>query len=158
MRLSECVIRHSVYIDVSSEIMYDHRADSEQSCNYPTVEFQLMSTDTLCQIADWMRMEKGYKPIYTVEDYDDEFYNSQGWYDFYASVRKVNGDISVDPHIQFVVVDSGSPDDEETYHISLNEYECEYIFKQLNEEAQKYLGKTCEELLEESEIETEGTM
>ena len=57
--------------------------------------------------------------------------------------------------IEFVVVNSDSPDNEESYTIDLTEEEQEFMYARLDAQCRKYLGKTCEELLAESHRELE---
>ncbi len=160
MELCECIINSSIFIDAGAEYVFDSKTDEDnKNCGhkFPTVEFMLMPTDILCEIADRIRIEKGYKPIYTVENYDDEWWGHVGWYDFFIEIG-AGYENRIRPYISFVVIDSGSGDDEQEYKLILNEYEQIYTYWKLDEQSRKYYGKGCEELLEESGIDTEDIL
>lgn len=56
----------------------------------------------------------------------------------------------MDASLDFVVVNSDSEDNEETYTIDLTEEEQIAIYNRLDEQCRKYEGKSCEELLAEA--------
>ena len=64
----------------------------------------------------------------------------------------------MDSCIEFVVVNSNSPDDEERYSIELTEEEQCTVIKCLDAQCQKYLGKDCVELLAEAQKQMEEDM
>ena len=145
--LMEHVVRGSVYIDVSSG--YELGWDQAYVCYpivFPTVSFRLMETPVLCQIADSIRMEAGFKPLY---DCGEEI---TGWYDFRVGINGYTSS-GLDTCILFELVNGSAPDIWESYAIDLSEDEQELIYARLNEECVESFGKTCEELLEESRKE-----
>ncbi|WP_274940983.1 hypothetical protein [Chordicoccus furentiruminis] len=65
----------------------------------------------------------------------------------------------MDSCIEFVVVNSNSLDCEERYSIDLTtEEEQDAVFKHLNGQCQKYLGKDCIDLLAEAQRQMEEDM
>ena len=137
--LLEHVVRESIYIDVSCG--YELGSDQAYVCYpivFPTVTFRLMETPVLCQIADSIRMEAGFKPLY---DCGEEI---TGWYDFRVGINGYTSS-GLDTCI--------APDTWESYAIDLSESEQELIYARLNEECVESFGKTCEELLEEARKE-----
>ena len=145
--LMEHVVRESIYIDVSCG--YELGSDQAYVCYpivFPTVTFRLMETPVLCQIADSIRMEAGFKPLY---DCGEEI---TGWYDFRIGINGYTSS-GLDTCILFELVNGSAPDTWESYAIDLSEAEQELIYARLNEECVESFGKTCEELLEESRKE-----
>lgn len=156
MTLTENFIRDAIQLDSGVEVMYgsDQIYDT-YPCRFPTVEFQLMATDALVEVADRIRMERGYLPMHPRDGRTDEVDND-GWYDFYVGISKLPGDhqqCQLDSSISFVVVNSDSDDNEDMYIIDLMESEKEYVFETLNRQCRRYHGKDCAALLAESEAE-----
>ena len=160
MTLTEHFIHESIQLESGAEVMYgsDQIYDS-YLCRFPTVEFQLMATDALVEVADRIRMEKGYLPLHPRDGRTDDVDND-GWYDFYVGVSRLPGDhqqCQLDSSISFVVVNSDSDDNEDMYNIDLTEAEREYVYEILNRQCWRYHGKDCAELLAESEKELMDT-
>jgi len=159
MTLTENFIRNAIHLDASAEIMYgsDEIFDT-YPCRFPTVEFQLMATDALVEIADRIRIEKGYKPMHPRDGRTDDVDND-GWYDFYIGISRLpdDTDVHLDSSITFIVVNSDSDDNEDMYGIELSESEQESILEILNQQCRKYEGKTFAELLDEAEKEMMNT-
>lgn len=69
MNLIEGFVKDAVFVDFGSEIMY---GSDQQNVNFPsrfpTVEFQLMATYGLSQIADRIRKDAGFKPMHGLLD------------------------------------------------------------------------------------------
>lgn len=137
----EHVVRNAIYIDVSSgyELGRDQAYDS-YPCVYPTVTLRLLETTTLCQIADRIRMEAGFKPLY------DGVEEVIGWYDFTIGLNGYTAS-KLDTCIMFELVNGDAPDTWENYVIDLSEEEQRLIYERLDEECMEAFGKTCEELL-----------
>ncbi len=128
-------------------------------CRFPTVEFELMATDALVEVADRIRMEKGYLPMHPRDGRTDDVDND-GWYSFYVGISKLPGDkqnCQIDNSISFVVVNSDSDDNEGMYNIELSADEQAAVLEVLNCQCRKYLNKTCDELLTEAEKELMDT-
>jgi len=160
MTLTEIFIADAVHLDTGAEVMYgaDEMFDS-YPVRFATVEFQLTATDALVEIADRIRIEKGYLPMYPRDDENDNTDND-GWYDFYISISKLpcgEQECRVDNSISFVVVNSNSEDNEDMYEIELNAYEQECVLAVLNQQCQYYLRKSCEELLKEADAEMQDS-
>lgn len=156
MTLTENFVQNAIHLDTGAEVMYgsDQIYDT-YPCRFPTVEFQLMATDALVEVADRIRMEKGYLPLHPRDGSTDDVDND-GWYDFYISISKLPGknqDCRLDNSISFIVVNSDSDDNEDMYEIPLTESEQECIFDILNQQCRKYHGKDCLTLLAEAEKE-----
>ena len=156
MTLTEKFITDAIQLDSGSEVMYGSDQIYEiYPCRFPTVEFQLTATDALVEVADRIRMEKGYLPMHPRDGRTDEVEND-GWYDFYVGISKLPGDhqqCQLDSSISFVVVNSDSDDNEDMYTIDLTESEKECVFDILNRQCRRYHGKDCAALLTEAEAE-----
>lgn len=63
--MTEQFLRKAIFIDFGAEIIYgsDEFFDT-YPCRFPTVEFMLSSTDALVEVADMIRMGKGYFPMH----------------------------------------------------------------------------------------------
>ena len=160
MTLTENFIQNAIHLDAGAEIMYgsDQMYDT-YPCRFPTVEFELMATDALVEVADCIRLEKGYKPMHPRDGRTDDVDND-GWYDFYIGISKLPGDhqqCQLDNCINFVVVNSDSDDNEDMYEITLTELEQELVYEILNRQCRKYHGKDCSTLLAEAEKELMDT-
>ena len=156
MTLTEKFIADTIQLDSGAEVMYgsDEMYDT-YPCRIPTVEFMLVATDALVEVADRIRMEKGYLPMHPRDGRTDEVDND-GWYDFYVGISKLPGDhqqCQLDSSISFVVVNSDSDDNEDMYTIDLTESEKECVFDILNRQCRRYHGKDCAALLTEAEAE-----
>ena len=147
MTLTEGFLSGNVFIDLAGDIMY---GSSQVNLNYPlrfaTVGFQLVSTELLAEIADRIRIEAGYAPMHPVDEFREE--------DCDIDINEYSPG-RVGSCIEFVVVNSDSPDSEDSYTIDLTEEEQEFMYARLDAQCRKYLGKTCEELLAESHRELE---
>ena len=156
MTLTEKFIADAIQLDSGSEVMYgSDQVYDTYPCRFPTVEFQLTATDALVEVADRIRMEKGYLPMHPHDGRTDDVDND-GWYDFYVGISKLPGDhqqCQLDSSISFVVVNSDSDDNEDMYNIDLTESEKECVFDILNRHCRRYHGKDCAALLAESEAE-----
>ena len=163
MTLTENFIRDAIQLASGAEVMYGNdQIYDTYPCRFPTVEFQLMATDALVEVADRIRMEKGYLPLHPRDGRTDDVDND-GWYDFYVGVSKLPGDhqqCQLDSSISFVVVNSDfddNDDNEDMYNIDLTETEREYVYEILNRQCKRYHGKDCAVLLAESEKELMDT-
>ena len=156
MTLTEKFITDAIQLDSGSEVMYGSDQIYEiYPCRFPTVELQLTATDALVEVADRIRMEKGYLPMHPRDGRTDEVDND-GWYDFYVGISKLPGghqECKLDSSISFVVVNSDSDDNEDMYSIDLTESEKECVFDILNRQCRRYHGKDCAALLTEAEAE-----
>ena len=155
MTLTEKFIVDAILLDSGAEVMYgsDEVFDT-YPCRFPTVEFQLIATDALVEVADRIRLDKGYKPMHPRDGRTDDVDND-GWYDFYIGISKLpnDADVHLDNSISFVVVNSDSDDNEDMYEIQLTASEQEYVLEVLNRQCLKYEGKDCAALLAEAERE-----
>ena len=155
MTLTEGFIREQIYIDFEAEVNYGSDQVNEfYPVRFPTVDFQLLATNGLSEIADRIRKDMGFAPMHPMDEYTDETCDNEGWYDFYIALNGYSK-TKVDSGIEFIVVNSDSPDNEKSYTIDLNESEQEAIYCRLDEQCRKYLEKSCEELLEEARKEME---
>lgn len=139
--------------DLHEEIMYGY----DQVCiNHPevfaTVNFYLNSTVGLDRIVDQMRIEKGFLPVLMQEDYSE--YDDTGWYNFYIGLNEFN-ETHVDSAIEVIVQCPNSEDNEDVYYIDLTPDEQRMIYDVLNDACVSYLGKSCEDLLNEAHEEME---
>ena len=150
MTIAEGFVRDQIYIDFGAEIMYgDDQAYINYPSRFPTVEFQLMATVGLAQIADRIRVDQGFAPMHAMDDYTDDTCDNDGWYDFYVGLNGFSPN-HMDSCITFIVVNSDSTDNETMYQIDLSPDEQTALYDRLNEQCRDYLGQTCEDLLEEA--------
>lgn len=155
MTLTEGFVRNQVYIDFGSEVIYgDDQVFVDYPCRFPTVGFQLIATDSLSQIADRIRVDAGFRPMHPLDEYTDDTCDNEGWYDFYAGLNGFS-DSRMDGCIEFVVVNSDSPDNENRYTIDLTQDEQAAVFSRLDDQCRKYLGQSCEQLLAEAKKQME---
>ena len=153
MTLTEKFISDTLHIDFDGEILY--RSDEvfdAHPVRFATVEFILKATDVLVEIADRIRFDKGYPPVYPRADGMD--YDADGFYNFYIGISKLPGDgqaCRADKCISFVVVNSDSSDNEDMYEIELSESDQEIVLAVLDKQCRRHLGKSCTELLAEAE-------
>lgn len=146
-------IGDAVQIDFDSEIMYgDDQVFITYPCRFATVGFVLHDTDVLYAIADSMRKELGFLPMY--QHGDGEPYDPIGWYNFYIGINDYTK-TKVDSCIFFTVDSNGVADDGHGYNIDLTEEEQVEIYKVLDEQCREHIGKSCEDLLAESRKELE---
>ena len=157
MTLTEAFAVNEIFIDFGAEILYGgDQANMTCPVRFPTVNFQLMATNGLVQIADRIRKEAGFKPMHAMDEYTDDTCDNFGWYDFYIGLNGFTP-THLDSSIDFVVVESDSEDNEQIYSIELTTDEQIAIYNRLNVQCLKYEGKSCEELLAEAGKETEAT-
>lgn len=140
------ILRDEILIDFYEEILYgtDQVYDSYPVV-FQTVTFELYSTSLLVTLADKIRMKKDYLPV--ANKYVNRDQN--GWYNFYIGINNYQGP-RTDSVIEFVLVNSDSPDNEETYSIELTEEERKIIYELLDEQCREELHKSCADLLEEA--------
>ena len=160
MTLTENFIRDAIQLDGNAEVMYgsDEMYDT-YPCYIPTVEFMLVATDALAEVADRIRMEKGYLPTHPRDGRTDEV-DTEAWYDFYIGICRLPGEnqpCQLDSSITFIVVNSDADDNENMYGIDLTETEQAYVYEILNRQCRRYHGKDCATLLAESEKELMDT-
>lgn len=142
----------AIYIDESD----DYYLGSEQiNLTYPvrfaTVSLQLHSTNPLDEIIDAIREQQGCLPLFPTDLHPDD-YDDNGWYNFYISLNS-NSPTRVDTCITAYVESNFADDDGQEYHIDLDEEEQRSIYARLDEQAREIYGKSCAELLAESEAE-----
>lgn len=150
MTLIEGVLKDHVFIDFGAEILYGaDQINLDHPCRFATVEFELLATSVLCEIADCIRMEKGMKPMHPMEEYTDETCDQDGFYNFYAGLNDWS-ESECDSCIEFIVVNSDSEDNEEMYTIDMGRDEEAAMYNRLDEQCRQYLGKSCADLLTEA--------
>ncbi|MBR5372334.1 MAG: hypothetical protein IK130_08975 [Oscillospiraceae bacterium] len=156
MTLTEKFIADAIQLDSGAEVIYgSDQINDTYPCRFATVEFQLMATDALVEVADRIRMEKGYLPMHPRDGRTDDVDND-GFYDFYIGISRLPGEnqlVKLDSSISFVVVNSDSDDNEDMYTIDLTASEAEYVYEILNRQCRRYHGKDCETLMAEAEKE-----
>jgi len=160
MTLTENFIRETIHLDGNAEVMFgsDEMYDT-YPCYIPTVEFMLVATDALAEVADRIRMEKGFLPTHPRDGRTDEVDND-AWYDFYIGICRLPGEnqpCQLDSSITFTVVNSDADDNKDMYTIDLTESEKECVYEILNRQCRRYHGKDCAALLAESEKELMDT-
>lgn len=157
MSLIESFLKDELFIDFGSEILYgEDQIYEDYPCCFATVGFQLMDTAGLSRIADRIRKDQGFKPMHPMDEYTDEMCDADGWYDFYVGLNDWSHS-GLDGCIEFIVVSSDSPDNEECYTIELSGQEQEAVYARLNEQCRQYLGKGCADLMEEARAQMDAT-
>ena len=153
MNLTEAFARNNIFIERDSEPMYGY-GEVYNCCpiRVPTVTFELVATNGLVELADRIRKELGFRPMFPMDEYTAETCDNEGWYAFFIGINGY-ADSCLDNAIEFQVLNSDEPDNEETYFIDLDEDQQVCIFDWLDEQCRKHLGKSCEELLAEAEAE-----
>ena len=141
MTLTEKFITDAIHLDAGAEIMYgtDEMYDT-YPCRFPTVEFQLMATDALVEVADRIRLDKGYKPMHPRDGRTDDVDND-GFCDFYVGISRLpyeGAEVQLDSSITFIVVNSDSDDNEDMYEIELTAAEAEIVLAVLEQQCRKY--------------------
>ena len=150
MTLMEGFVRNEIYIDFGTDISYgSDQLYVDYPCRFATVGFQLMPTAALYRLADRIRKDAGYRPMHAMDEYSEASCDQSGWYEFFVSINSFT-DNHMGSCIEFVVVGSDSEDNEELYTIDLTTEEQTAVYNRLDEECCKYLGKSCEDLLKES--------
>ena len=146
MNLIEGFVRDEIFVDFGSEIMY---GSDQQNVNYPSrfpaVEFQLMATFGLSQIADRIRKDAGFKPMHPMDEFTDDTCDNEGWYDFYIGLNGF-AENHMDSNIEFYVVNTDSEDNEEKYTIDLTTEEQAAIYARLDEQCKRCRKKSGEKL------------
>ena len=148
--LARDALRAEVQIDTDAEYMLgDDQAYNCYPTRFATVEFQLVDTLELSQIADTIRKAKGFSPM--LEDGGD----MEGWYDFSLGLNSYT-ETSLDTGIRFAVVNTESPDNEGYYIIDLSEEEQRLIYNALDDQCRRYYEESYADLLEEARQAMEG--
>ena len=151
MSLIDYMVQETILVDFGSEILYGQdQVYVDHPEVFATIGFQLMSTEALVNVADSIRVKKGFKPTCPEGYRGFEFdYDRSGWYDFMIGINDYS-ETKVDSVLEFVLVNSDQADNEETYAIDLDEHEQRAIYKAIDEQCLKYLDKNLEDLLAEA--------
>lgn len=153
MTMTEAFARNNICIDFASEVLY---GSDQASLTYPrrfaTVEFPLIGTEGLIQIADRIRKEQGYLPTHPMDEAAADACDSEAWYNFYTGISTFTEN-RMGSCIEFVVVNARAADNEKLYVIDLSEEEKLAVYNRLDEQCREHLGKSCEELLQEARCE-----
>ena len=158
MTLLEGFLRDNLLVDFGSEVQYgSDQVFQDHPCRFATVGFELMATSGLEQIADRIRIADGYKPIHPMDGYTEGTCDGDGFYIFYVGINGY-AQTHMDSCIEFLLVNSDSPDNEELNTIGLSLAEQEMVYASLDSQCREYLGKGCEELLLEASRRMEGDM
>ena len=153
MTLCEGFVRDEIYIDFGMEITYgEDQCNVDYPCRFPTVGFQLIATNGLCRIADRIRRDSGYRPMHAMDEFTDDDCDQEGWYFFFIGLNGFS-QTHMDSCLEFVVVNSGSEDNGQTYQIDLTQEEQGIIYRRLDTQCREHLGKACDELLVEARKE-----
>ena len=108
MNLIEGFVRDEIFVDFGSEIMYgSYQQNVSYPSRFPTVEFQLIATFGLSQIADRIRKDAGFKPMHPMDEFTDDTCDNEGWYDFYVGINGFTHN-HMDSCIEFYVVNADS--------------------------------------------------
>ena len=148
MKITKENVGEIVSINFNEEIIYGEDEaciNTDVPMKFATVNFQLWSTGELVRLADKMRKEKGFLPMF---DASGE-YDCDGWYDFYIDINEISV-AKLDSCIMFVVGGSEQADNEEVYYIPLTVEEQFIVYAELDRQCEYFIEKSCDELLAES--------
>ena len=158
MTLLEGFLKDNLLVDFGSEVRYgSDQVFQDHPCRFATAGFELMATSGLEQIADRIRKDEGFRPIHPMDEYTEETCDGDGFYVFYVGINGY-AQTHMDSCIEFLLVNSDSPDNEELYAVILSPAEQEMVYASLDAQCREYLGKDCEELLLEARRRMEGDM
>lgn len=158
MTMFEAVLKESVFIDFELDPLFgSDQMDVDYPHRFATVEFKLANTSVLSSLADRIRKDMGFAPMALMDEYTDETCDTDGWYDFYYGINALGAGIG-DNCIAFIVVNSDSPDNEETYMIDLSDDERSAMYQRMDEQCREHLGKGCRELLTEADAHMQEEM
>lgn len=153
MNLLEGLVNELIYIDFGGTMVYGTNIAPTRDFTiqkYTTLTFPLMSTRALNLIADRIRVRQNHKVIYMHDMPIDEC-DVNGSYQFFITIDNAYDVVHCEPSVDFTVCSEDADDNNHTYHIDLCGYERSIVFKCLDQQCIKYLGKTCKELLEKSD-------
>lgn len=140
--------KEAICIDTDLDICLSSDILAVEHIEVPTVYFVLRSTDILNNIADSIRKELGFLPMFERSGEYDEY----GWYDFGVRINW-NSMTKVEVHIRFDVESPIADDNWDRYEIPLTEAEQWEIFALLNNQCITGYGKSCDEFLVEARQE-----
>lgn len=153
--LTERYVNELIHIDFGDEIhMGCDRAYIDRPVCFPTVTFSLFDTEGLNAIADRIRSEHGYKPMYPIDDMDEKDCDDNVWYAFSIGINGFS-DSGVDSSIEFQVMNTDADDDEEYYYIDLSDEEQAAIRESLDRQCRSYLGCSLRTLMAKAADEME---
>jgi len=143
-------INGNIWLDPYAEYYYGHDESFIcYPCRFATVSLYLQSSDGLTALADVLREEDGYLPMLPTEKHPDD-YDMDGWYDFYIGLNSYTED-HLDSQIDCYVNSPYAEGDGAHYTIDIPYSAREALRKRLDEQVMECYGKTCEELVKESE-------
>ena len=88
MGMFERMLNECIFIDFGSEIRYgSDQVSLFNPVRFPTVTFQLMGNGFLTELVDWIRKDKGFVPLYPMDEYTSDTCDNQGWYDFSVGIN-----------------------------------------------------------------------
>ena len=117
---------------------------------FPTVTIALSDTMALCKLADAVREEAGFLPMFPNDESKE--YDSSGWYNFYVSLNGF-ADTMLDNSIEAVVQSEYADDNEQSYYIDLTEAEQIAVYNEIDKQLKERFYTSCERLLEEARRE-----
>ena len=146
---TKSVLNKNVFISRDEYILSSDQTFDTYPCRFATVSLMLENSQLLCNFADRIRENQGFRPLNAMDEYTTETCDQSGWYDFYIRLNDYNKS-KVDNCITFIVVNCESADNEKSYAIDLSFEEQKVMLEQLNQECRRKYRKTCEDLLEET--------
>jgi hypothetical protein len=133
-----------IFIDPDVDIVY---SENQAYVDYPTIihgiNFELIGTVALNEIADKIRSDYGKVPFFTGENQDID-----GWYKFIVGANDYTK-TGTDTCITFIVENSSVEEDYDIYYIELSESDQLRLYERLNDECVHIYGKTLNELMNE---------
>lgn len=117
---------------------------------FPIVTIALSDTCALCRLADAIRVEAGFLPMFP--DDESKEYDDSGWYNFYVDLNGFN-DTMLDNSIEAIVQSEWADDNEQSYSIPLTEAEQIAVYNEIDKQLKERFDTSCEKLLEEARQE-----
>ena len=156
MNLSKEQCRQAICLNVEAVLMSgSDQAYDSYPVRFPTVEIPLVDTPVLISLADRLRIDAGYKPVYPRDGLMEEDCDPDCWYEFSVGLNGYTRS-GVDNCVTFEVVNSESDDNEETYGIDLDEEAQTEIRTVLDWQFMEHFGHDCAGILEKARVERKG--
>lgn len=156
MHLMDLFVENEFKINFNEEIIYDKDDPWGDEDWVPTVEFELYGTPGLNSLADRARIRSGFHPIHPMDGFvTNEQLDAVAWYNFYVTLSRW-GDNPLDHDLIFTVNNSDCSDDGKMYEIEMTPDERLRVFRALDKQCRLKLGKSCYDLLNESEAAMKG--
>ena len=93
MSILEAILNNGIHIDFNEEIMYGYPQKYKLVCGNEwvrEVDFYIILTEELGEIADEIRTEYGHMPFFSKTGKQGEEHDAYGYYNFYCGLNSKN--------------------------------------------------------------------